>query len=190
MIIRKISNDYNSYNIDLIQNGKVLSIYQVGEDISFSCRYEDYRKISNISFSISHNQEELYCKFNKLYVDIVNGNVLGEEPNIQRVQERMRVEKCMSWYQSLVRNGVITMHSDDYPINCPNVLKIMKTDDEITLAFDKTDGKIPKMPYCISIGIRQSGSRIYDFCIPFKTLFKQLQNVEEKKEPIKSLVRK
>lgn len=190
MIIRKIPNDYNSFDIDLIKDGKVLSIYRKGADVSFSCKYEDYHKISQIMFSIPFAQEELYGMFNKLYESIVTGNVLGEDISIPRVQERMELEKCMSWYSSLVQNGVVTMLCDAYPVKCPNVLKIIRTDNEITLAFDKYEGEIPKAPYCISVDIRQSGSRIYDFCIPFNTLFKQLQNVEESREIGKSLVKK
>ncbi len=77
MVIRKIPNDYNSFNIDLINDGKVLSIYRTGSDVNFSCKYGDYRRISQIMFSISSNQEELYGIFNKLYESIVTGNVLG-----------------------------------------------------------------------------------------------------------------
>ena len=112
---------------------------------------------------------------------------MGEDENLQSVQEKMQYERCTSWYKSLVQNWVITMLCDAYPIKCPNVLKIAKKDEEIILTFDKFDGELPKTPYCISINIRQSGSRIYDFCIPFNTLFKQLQNVEDKKNAIKCL---
>ncbi len=41
--------------------------------------------------------------------------------------------------------------------------------------------------YCTTINIRQSGSRIYEFSLPFKTFFQQLQTLEEKKEHVKSL---
>ncbi len=186
MKVKKISNEYNSFDIDLIQDEKVLSIYQTGSDINLSCKYEDYRKISSISFNIDSNQGEVYSVFDKFYTDIINGNILGENENLQSVQETMEYEKSTSWYKSLVQNGVITMLCDAYPIKCPNVLKIAKKDDEIILTFDKFDGGLPKVPYYISINVRQSGSRIYDFCIPFNTLFKQLQTVEDKKDAIKA----
>ncbi len=190
MEVKKFSNDYNSFDIDLVEDEKVLSIYQTGDDVNLSCKYEDYRKISNISFSISTNQGEVYFIFDKLYKDIINGNVLGEDESLKSVKERMQSERSTSWYQSLVQNGIITVLCDAYPIKCPNVLKIIKKEDEIILTFDKFDGEFPKAPYCISINIRQSGSRIYDFCAPFKTLFKQLQTLEDKKDVIKSLTKK
>ena len=132
----------------------------------------------------------MYSVFNKFYTDIINGNIFGEDESLQSVQEKMQYEKRTSWYQSLVQNGVITMLCDAYPIKCPNVLRITKKGDEIILTFNKFDGEFPKPPYCITINIRQSGSRIYEFCIPFKTLFKQLQTVEDKKDVVKNLTKK
>ena len=167
---KKTSNEYNSFDIDLIQDEKVLSIYQTGADINLSCKYEDYRKISNISFNIASNQGKVYSVFDKFYTDIINGNVLGENENLPIVQEKMQDEKSTSWYKSLVQNSVITMLCDAYPINCPNVLKISKKDDEKILTFDKFDGELPKAPYCITINIRQSGSRYMIFVFHF-TLF-------------------
>ncbi len=190
MILKKYSNDYNSFDIDFIQDGKILSIYQTGADINFSCKYEDYRSLSSISFQISSDQEEVYPLFHKLYTNIITGNVMGEDPSLQRVQESMQSETSMSWYQSIIQDGVITIYCDAYPMDCPNVLKIMKQEDGIILTFDKVEGDMLKMPYCIPINIRQSGSRIYDFSIPFKTLFMELQAVEEKEEAPKSLLKK
>ncbi len=69
-------------------------------------------------------------------------------------------------------------------------IKNNKKKDEIVLTFNKFNGEFPKASYCVSINIRQSGSRIYEFCIQFKTLFKQLQTVEDKKETIKGLAKK
>ncbi len=190
MEVKKTSNEYNSFDIDLIQDEKILSIYQTGADINLSCKYEDYRKISNISFSINSNQGEVYSVFDKFYKDIINGNIMGEDENLQSVQEQMQWEKSTSLYEALVQNSVITMLCDAYPVKCPNVLRITKKNDEIILTFDKFDGEFPKPLYCITINMRQSGSRIYEFCIPFKTLFKQLQTVEDKKNAIKSLTKK
>ncbi len=102
MEVKKINNEYNSFDIDLIQDEKVLSIYQTGADINLSCKYEDYRNISSISFSINNNQGEVYSVFDKFYKDIINGNILGEDENLQSVQEQMQCEKGASWYKFLV----------------------------------------------------------------------------------------
>ncbi len=190
MKVKRNRNEYNSFDIDLIQDEKMLSIYQTGADINLSCRYQDYRKISNISFNIPDNQGEIYSVFNKLYTNIISGNIFGEDESLQSVQEKIQSEKNTSWYRSLVQNNVITLLCDAYPIQYPNVLKIAKKKEEIVLTFDKVDGGFPKDPYSISIHVRQSGSRIYEFCIPFKTLFLQLQTVENEKEETKSLTKK
>ena len=126
MEVKKTSNEYNSFDIDLIQDEKILSIYQTGADINLSCKHEDYRKISNISFSINSNQGEVYSVFDKFYKDIINGNIMGEDENLQSAQEQMQWEKSTSLYEALVQNSVITMLCDAYPIKCPNVLKITK----------------------------------------------------------------
>ena len=191
MIIKKRPNDYDTFDIDLINNEKVLSIYQGGSDPNLSCKYEDYRNISYISFDIPKEDEELYYIFDKLYTDIVNGNVLGEDMNREKVKERIEFQKRMSWYNQIVQNGVVTVMCDAYSLSCPNILKVKKLDDRIRLEFDKSIEKgVFKPPYCISINIRQSGSRIYDFCIPFNTMFKQLQNIVVNKDIAKSLTKK
>lgn len=188
MLIRKKANDYNTFDIDLINDGKILSIYQGGSDPNLSCRFEDYRSISNITFDIPREQEELYSIFEKLYIDIINGNVLGEDTSIQSVQESMKLQKSMTWYQTINQNGVITVMCDAYPLKCPNALRITRLETGIILEFDKSqDLYVPKPSYSISINIRQSGSRIYEFCIPFNTMFKQLQGLEESKDIVKSL---
>ena len=191
MIIKKRPNDYDTFDIDLINDEKVLSIYQGGSDPNLSCKYEDYRGISNISFDIPKEDEEVYSIFDKLYTDIVNGNVLGEDMNSQMVKERIELQKCMSWYSQIVQNGVVIVMCDAYPLSCPNILRIRKLNDRIRLEFDKSIGEgMFKAPYCISINIRQSGSRIYDFCIPFNTMFKQLQNIVVTKDSVKALAKK
>ena len=191
MIIRKKPNDYNTFDIDLVNDGKILSIYQGGSDPNLSCRFEDYRSISNITFDIPREQEELYSIFEKLYTDIINGNVLGEDTSIQSVQERMKRQRSMTWYQTINQNGVMTVMCDAYPLKCPNTLRITRLEDKILLEFDKSqDLYIPKPLYNISINIRQSGSRIYEFCIPFNTMFKQFQGLEEEKDIVKSFSKK
>lgn len=178
MLIKKRFNDYSTVDIDLINDGKVLSIYQGGSDLNLSCRYEDYSDVSKITFDISKEQEELYSIFDKLYTDIIDGNILGEDMSVKTVQISSELEKCTSWYDSIVQDAVITIMCDAYPIDCPNILRIKKEQYKIILEFDKCIGKFSiKAPYCISINIRQSGSRIYEFCIPFNTMFKQLQNI-------------
>lgn len=187
MTVKKTKNDYDTFDIELRQDDKVLEVCPTGEDINFSCRFDDYSQISTIDFNISSSDEDLYLIFNKLYNNIINANLLDEDINLPRVKERMEYAKCMSCYETLVDNGMITVLSDAYPISCPNILKISKENEKIILSFIKLDGDFPKASYYIPVNIRQSGSRIYDFCIPFKKCFHELQKVEEKKNQVKLL---
>ncbi len=187
MIIRKNQNDYSTFDIDIIEDNKVLSIYQTGLDINLSCRFDNYCKIATINFNISSDQGELYNIFNKLYENIISGNILDEDASLKTVQRRMKTEKNMSYYKELIEDDGIIILSDAYPKSCPNILKINKVDEVIMLSFTKKDGEVPKMPYCIPVHIRQSGSRICEFCIPFKTLFYKLQDVADEKEVNKTL---
>ena len=38
--------------------------------------------------NIASNQKEAYSIFDKFYIDIINGNILGENENLQSVQEK------------------------------------------------------------------------------------------------------
>ena len=187
MNIKKIINDYNTFDIQLMDGDKVLSIYKRGDDPNISCRYKDFRIIDNISFKIPKENEQLYLIFNNLYMNIINGNVYGENINPKRVRERMNLEKAMPYYKEIVQNNTIVVMCDAYPISCPNILRIKKDDNKILLEFEKIiDDYNYKVPFSIAINIRQSGSRIHEFCIPFNNLFKQLQFIEDK-EYVKKL---
>ena len=137
MIIKKTLNDYNTFDIDLIKDNKILSIYQSGDDINFSCKFDNNSKISNIDFSIS-NEDNIYYIFNKLYENIINGNVLDENINLNEVKKRIEFQKNMSYYNSLVKDNIITILSDAYPISSPNILKINKNDNEINIQSPPT----------------------------------------------------
>ncbi len=187
MTIKKTKNDYDTFDIELRQDNKVLEVCQTGENINFSCRFANYCEISAIDFNISSSEEDLYLIFNKLYNNIINGNLLDEDINLPKVKERMELAKCMSCYETLVDDEMITILSDAYPISCPNILKIRKKDEKIILSFMKLDGDLPKASYYIPVNIRQSGSRIYDFCVPFKKCFRELQKVDEKENRVKLL---
>ncbi len=182
MNITKTKNEYDTFNIKLEDENKVLSINQVGQDLNIACKYNDYRKLSDISFSISIENEELYFPFNKLYSNIVDGNILGEDISLDRVKQTSNLEKNTNLYQKIVQNEVITILSDTTPIDYPNILRIIKEEDKIILKFEKVEAHFRKIPFYIPIDIRTSGSRLYDFSIPFKTLFKELQNLKDKEK--------
>lgn len=184
MIIEKRKNEYGSSDITLKKDGKVLSMHLGGDDPRLTCKYESIEKINEITFDIDES-DEVYKAFETLYDNIVTGNVLNENPELESTRESMEFYKRYTWFPDIVSEGVITIPSDAHPINCPNHLKITKNEGKIILTFIQEDGvpkRVPKNKYEIIIGIRLSGSRIYEFSYCFKTLFGNLQTVEPKKE--------
>lgn len=187
MLIKKINNEYNGYDINLIDEDKVLSIKQTGDDYTWVMRLNDYSHITEEAFDILES-DEVYPLFVSLYERIVTGNVLGQDINSLKVQEEMDLERNTSWYKRTVDDGVITIMCDAYPIAVPNILTISKDEGVIHLGFKKVESdKEPKSKFCISINIRQSGSRIYDLANPFKLLFRELQSIKESDIPMKKM---
>ena len=184
MIVEKHYNDYGLFDIIMKDSNKVLSVSLSGDDYNISCNYNSFEKISEISFDIFREEEELYPIFEKLYNNIISGNLLNGNLTDSNTLTYMKSQRNYSWYSDIVNDDGITIMSDATPVTCPNILKIKKELDRIKLLFTQEDGKkigIFKNPFSINIHVRQSGSKLYDFCIPFKTLYKDLQNVTEKK---------
>ena len=180
MIIKKNKNDYDSYNIEITDENKILVILQTGDDHTWYVRYQDYSRVSEMEFVIPENEEELYPLFESLYERIVSGNVMGWDINRADTQERMASETSTTWYKKTVQNGVITIMSDAYPISLPNILTIKKVDGAIVLGFKKIENEERqyKSKFSISINVRQSGSKIYDLAFPFRLLFEELQLIQ------------
>lgn len=188
MIIKKHANDYDSYNIEITDENKILVVQQSGDDNTLYVRYKDYSRVNEMEFVIPEIEGELFPLFDSLYERIVSGNVMGGDVNHPATQERMATETSTMWYKNTVKDGVITIMCDAYPVSCPNILTIKKIDGAIVLGFQKIENeqKEYKSKFSISINIRQSGSKIYDLAQPFKLLFEELQltnapDIKEKK---------
>ncbi len=190
MQIKKMANEYGSYDFSFISEGMKVSMMQTGDDHTFIARYENIVPLSSLEFAIMESDNyEVYSLFLKLITRIISGNVMDWDLKRDDAEEKIAMEKCTSWYKSVVHEGVIIIMSDAYPIRCPNTLTITQEQGAIILKFDKVDGREMgeyKSKYDITINIRQSGSRIYDLAFPFKLLFRELQeleidNVQEKK---------
>ena len=176
MRIEKISNDYGSFDINIFDYNKVLTISQAGQDITISCFKENYERISNIDFDISKDDSKLFSVFDNLYEGII-------QKNLEFLNKGYSI-----FYGNIVEDDKIKILSDAYPLTCPNTLEISRTDDNIHLHFDKTDGKKYrqiKLPYDVPIHIRMSGSKIGDFSILFKNLFDSLQDVSIKENYVR-----
>lgn len=190
MIIKKRVNEYGSFDIEITSENKTMSMFQMGQDHAITCGFKDYRPTTEISFVIGTEEPEVFEAFSKLYESITRGYPLGcpsdEETDINDSLVNTNL------YRGTVQDGVISIMSDNTPTYSPNILKISKLDNSITLFFHAEDGRkmhVPKNPFRVEIGIRQSGSRLYEFAIPFKTLFKDLgtlkPHVDESESPKK-----
>ena len=185
MVVEKSINDSGLYDLTISDSNKILSIFLSGADHTISCRYDNFEKISEISFEISEEEEELYPIFEKLYNCIVSGNLLNGDLNDPNTIAFAESQRSYSWFNDIVSNDGITVISDATPVTCPNTLKIRKEAGKIELVFMQEDGRnkgYPKNPYSINIHIRQQGSKLYDFCLPFKTLYNDLQNITDTKD--------
>ena len=187
MVIEKKRNDEGTYDITIEKDNKKLRIFQTGQDYTINCQYVDYIRITDIDFEILE-EESIYPFFNELYENIVLGNCLGEKNITKETLERMNGMINSSIYKEIVKDRVITIFCDANPITCPNILKIQKMEGKILLSFTQVKGNMPKRKDAISIHIRQSGSRLAEFCYPFKYLFQNLQSIQEiKDEPVLKL---
>lgn len=192
MQIEKTNNEYGSFDVELINGDRKLAILRRGGDILFSPKYLDYRKIDQIDFLIP-TDDNLYPLFDKLYLSIINGDVLGEDKSDEESLRKYESVKSYSTYKNLVTDGVISFLSDATPLKAPNELKIVKTSDGVLLVFTKvTNKEVPcfKPPFSIDVEVRQSGSRYEPFHIPFNHLYRSLQDFETVKKEEKELVKK
>ena len=141
MIVEKRYNDYGLFDIIMKDSNKVLSVSLSGDDHNISCDYDSFEKISEISFDILNEEDELYPIFEKLYNNIVSGNILNGNLNDPDTLAYMEHQRNYSWYSDIVDNDGITIISDATPVTCPNILKIKKELDRIKLVFTQEDGK-------------------------------------------------
>ncbi len=185
MKIEKYSNSYGMFDVSITAEGKILSVSLGGDDVNLSCRFVDFRKITDISFNILEEYGELYSLFERLYMNIVSGNVLGMDERNESVKRSMEQMRSYSWYKEIVNDGVVTIYCDAYPVECPNILRIRKCAGKIELSFEQRqneNNRLPKNPFCINVNVRQDGSKLHDFCYPFKDLYRGLQSVSCEKE--------
>ncbi len=158
--------------------------------------YDRINDIDDIKFIIEEKNDGVYCLFNKLYQDIITGNVFDLENECvskskdetkrlkQENDERMKHWQVLAISTGLVKDGIILWHSDDYdPFETAAVLKIEKYENKIEITFSKSkeneDFPINRPTYAIRIC--ENGSRYRYFHCPFTRLHCQLQAMEPDK---------
>lgn len=184
MKIEKVPNFENTYDIKLTKDGKtltilfsrVLDLYMVlgdGDMIPF-------RTSKTINFDIDTNDKEVYELFDKLYSDIINGNVFGKKFKRKKAIDSSLI--CS--YNLLVdENKNIIWASDDGLLDEVDRMQITKMSDSYRLTFTRNDKQSDfdfKSPTGIYIRLRTSGSRYDPFHIPFMRMYQSFQKIDEK----------
>lgn len=181
MEIKKKLNFEGTYDIQLVKDGKkltilwarVLDLYMVLED----GERLPFRKTKSIDFDINVGDKEIYGLFDKLYNDVIDGNIFE---TASKKKDRITLYN----YNLLVdENKNIVWVSDDGRFDEVDRMKISKMDNSYRLTFTRTENQSIgefKDPYAIYVRLRTSGSRYDPFYVPFIRMFRSLQGIDEK----------
>ncbi len=183
MKIEKILNFDNTYDIKLTKDGKTLTIL-FSRVLDLHMVIEDgvimpFRTSRTIDFDINTQDKEVYELFDKLYNDVINGNIFEKNKNSKSIDSSL-----ICSYNLLVdENKNIIWVSDDGIFEDMDRMQISKINDAYRITFVRTDKMSDlefKSPKRIYIRLRTSGSRYDPFHIPFMRMYKSLQNIDEK----------
>ena len=181
MEIKKKLNFEGTYDIQLVKDGKkltilwarVLDLYMVLED----GERLPFRKTKSIDFDINVEDKEIYGLFDKLYNDVIDGNIFE---TASKKKDRITLYN----YNLLVdENKNIVWVSDDGRFDEVDRMQISKKDNSYRLTFTRTENQSIgefKDPYAIYVRLRTSGSRYDPFYVPFIRMFRSLQGIDEK----------
>lgn len=126
-----------------------------------------------LEFVIDEENMEVYLLFLKLYNDIINRIFGKTEENLYRSSDKV----LESAYSLLVKDGVISWHSDETNYEEANILNIELVGKNIKLTFIKQFETDYSFPGDISIRFRNNGSTYAPFNRQFMAHFNALANV-------------
>jgi len=183
MKIEKIPNWDNTYDIKLTKDGKTLTIL-FSRVLDLYMIMEDGKRIPSrtskiIDFDINTSDNEVYKIFDKLYNDVIEGNIFERKAKNGFIDSSL-----ICGYNLLVdENKNITWVSDDGMFEEEDRMQISKLYDSYCLTFIRNDKPLDsgfKSPTGIYVRLRTSGSRYDYFYIPFMRMYQTLQKVDEK----------
>lgn len=151
------------------------------------------------AFAIPKTNIDIYNIFERLYDDLINGNIYYPEQlpsyylDIDPQAQEKENKRCIASnkrivadrrYQSLVKDGYITWYSDEELKENAEIVRISKREDCILLEFIRQttkdeQGQI-RLPGWFYIRIRLDGSTYTPCEIVFWRHFDELQHYEEK----------
>jgi len=195
MKIEKIPNWDNTYDIKLTKDGKTLTIL-FSRVLDLYMIMEDGKRIPSrtskiIDFDINTSDNEVYKIFDKLYNDVIEGNIFERKAKNGFIDSSL-----ICGYNLLVdENKNITWVSDDGMFEEEDRMQISKLYDSYCLTFIRNDKLLDsgfKSPTGIYVRLRTSGSRYDYFYIPFMRMYQTLQKVDEKYavNPVKMRIQK
>lgn len=195
MKIEKIPNWDNTYDIKLTKDGKTLTIL-FSRVLDLYMIMEDGKRIPSrtskiIDFDINTSDNEVYKIFDKLYNDVIEGNIFERKAKNGFIDSSL-----VCGYNLLVdENKNITWVSDDGMFEEEDRMQISKLYDSYCLTFIRNDKPLDsgfKSPTGIYVRLRTSGSRYDYFYIPFMRMYQTLQKVDEKYavNPVKMRIKK
>lgn len=195
MKIEKIPNWDNTYDIKLTKDGKTLTIL-FSRVLDLYMIMEDGKRIPSrtskiIDFDINTSDNEVYKIFDKLYNDVIEGNIFERKAKNGFIDSSL-----ICGYNLLVdENKNITWVSDDGMFEEEDRMQISKLYDSYCLTFIRNDKPLDsgfKSPTGIYVRLRTSGSRYDYFYIPFMRMYQTLQKVDEKYavNPVKIRIKK
>lgn len=195
MKIEKIPNWDNTYDIKLTKDGKTLTIL-FSRVLDLYMIMEDGKRIPSrtskiIDFDINTSDNEVYKIFDKLYNDVIEGNIFERKAKNGFIDSSL-----ICGYNLLVdENKNITWVSDDGMFEEEDRMQISKLYDSYCLTFIRNDKPLDsgfKSPTGIYVRLRTSGSRYDYFYIPFMRMYQTLQKVDEKYavNPVKMRIQK
>lgn len=181
MEIKKYKNDSDSYDFELISGKKILRIFFGGTldlylSLSDGRKFDDSKNVS-ASFDITKEDYEIFILFDKLYNDIISGNVFGKRNVGKEIDDSI-----VNQYREVVdKNNDINWISDDGPRDIEDRFKLSQIDkDTYRITFYRNDKPKDfgfKSSSSISIRIRNSGSYYAPFNCIFMRMFNALQEI-------------
>ena len=123
---------------------------------------------------VSQENYEIYSMFDRLYNKILEGNPLELAGNVSTdwtISENNP--------ESLIQNGIVRWHSDDFIYENASWFSVMPTEDEYIISFGKSKLVFDDMLLMtFAVRIRNSGSRYYPYNVPFMQMYHELQEYD------------
>lgn len=205
MEIKKVINDNQTYLYDFILSkdnlnfkiffGGNLDLYW--QVIDESLDYDNYKNYENktLEFVIDQENMEVYLLFSKLYNDIINKRFKEKEESVldeflpsetKEYLKKVYEKELDDTYNLLVKDSVISWHSDETYYEVSDIVNIELVNDSIKITFIKQVESDYSFPGEISIRFRNSGSTYDPFNRLFMAHFNALQNVSIEKDEKKT----